>query len=172
MTETTARRPLLERLVRLGLITALIVLILVWPAALGVDHLFGKDVITVTELNPPDAVEFFRSEFDPSFVGGPADTPEQKAEKLREEIASIYGTTPVGPTRFLFVSDDDIIRPAEDKTIALLHKPGDVWRPQAKSLYFFARWTTLGAVGAVVVLFGLLTLLRRRRAATPAVATA
>lgn len=153
-----------ERLLRIGFSMALVVLLLVWPLVLGIDHFFGEEIVPVGQLLGADEVAVNRAGFDPEFVVEETDSAAVRKKKLQAEIASMYALNPLGVVRYVFVSDDDIVRPEEDPSIALVvFEPGD-WQLQAKSLYFVARMTTMGAGGAALLLFVLLTILRRRRA--------
>lgn len=154
--------PLMQRLVKIGFIVALGVLVLIWPAALLSDALGSRTVVMIGSAFGAEEVELNQLDFDPSFVVDASASPETQAMQLREEIAAIYGLNPTAPTEVLFVSEADLIQTKEDPELALLvRKPGE-YVLQSQTVYWFAKMVTLGAAGAALLAYGLLSLLRRR----------
>lgn len=160
----TANTPLPQRLAQYGFLAALLVLVLVWPAALAIDALATKTVVTIGSKLGPEEIEVNQSFFDPDFaIDRSAPEARQKAQ-LRREIASIYGLNPSEPIEVLFVPDDALIIPKEDPSMRLfVRRPGD-YVLQRQTVYWFARMVTFGAGGAALLLFGLWMALRRRGA--------
>ncbi|MDJ0976185.1 MAG: hypothetical protein QNJ98_17120 [Planctomycetota bacterium] len=160
----TPKAPLVQRLVKLGLVLSLTALVFVWPAAVLADTLTSKEVVMIGSRFGADEVELNQLDFDPEFAVD-AKAPKAKQEaQLRDEIASIYGLNPTAPTKVLFVSSDDLIQTKEDPSLLLLVRaPGD-YVLQSQTVYWFAKMVTYGAAGAALLFFGLLSFLRRRRA--------
>lgn len=141
MSESTARRltnPLLW--------AALAVAVLAYPAAYALDRACGKDVVLLAgPAYDAATVKERRDEFDDS-IKDPA--------ARRKAVAEVYGpTTKAQDLRVLFVDDADIVRPAEDPTLALLPPAKDgAHRVQAASAYFAAKMAALGGAAAAAAL--------------------
>ena len=160
----TANAPLVQRLVKLGLVLALTALVLVWPGVLLVDTLASKEVVMIGSRFGADEVQLNQLDFDPEFVVDASAPKATQAAQLREEIASLYGLNPTAPTKVLFVSEADLIQTKEDPALLLLVRaPGD-YVLQSQTAFWFAKMVTFGAAGAALLFFGLSSFLRRRRA--------
>lgn len=131
---------------------ALAVGALVYPAAWALDRAAGIDLLVVTAA---DDVSVAANRGLWEMDGSP-----------KKEVPSIYGTPAKEPVRFVFVAADRVFRPKEDPSFSLyLLRQGD-HPTQARSLYFFALPTAIGAVltGVVLLLLGR----RAAKAAPPA----
>jgi len=144
------------RLLKVGAVAAVLVAVLVWPAA----WLLSRQAQTVQLIAP----------FDEAVVGVNRFTYEDEASGRDEEIVAIYGTPFGAPTAVLFVDEAKIIHPIENPRLALLPKGADENPLQATSVAFFARMTSVGAAVAAFFALLLLVVLRRRRARKEAAA--
>jgi hypothetical protein len=143
---TPAAQSAVRRLTKPLLWAALGVAILAYPAAYAVDRACGTDVVLLAgQAYDAKAAKQRRDEYDDSIK----DTDER-----RKAIAEIYGpTTKAEVLRVLFVDEAQIIRPEEDKSLALLAQDKDgAHRIQAASAYFVAGRAGLGGAAAAVIL--------------------
>jgi hypothetical protein len=140
-----------RRLTKPLLWIALAAAVLAYPAAYALDRACGKNVVLLAGAAYDErTVKQRRGEFDDSITD-----PDER----RKAVAEIYGpTTKAEVLRVLFVDEGDLIRPVEDKELALLAPAKDgSHRVQTASAYFAAKMTALGAAAAA----GVLLLLRR-----------
>jgi hypothetical protein len=152
--KTGPARSKLSRCVGALLWTALVVAVVGYPAAFALDRFAGRDVVPLQTVADAATVTDNRTQFD--------DT-EKDPAKRREGTIAIYGTTSnTDVERILFVDDADVIRPAEDPSLALLPlaKKDGGHRLQAKSAFFVARILALGGGAAFVVLLVLRRFIR------------
>jgi hypothetical protein len=135
-----------RRLTKPLLWAALGVAVLAYPAAFALDRACGKDVVLLAGAAYDErAAKQRRDEFDDSI---------KDPDERRRAIAEIYGpTTKAEVLRVLFVDESELIRPVEDKELALLAPSKDgAHRVQATSAYFAAKMAALGGAVAFVVL--------------------
>ena len=137
---------------RIVLVGGLAVAALAWPLAKWAESSLGTTAILLATAADDGTVELQREQFD--------DT-EKDAAKRRAAVIGIYGNAPTTePDRFLGVTDADLIRPVEDRSLTLLRPKAGGWR-QSKSFGFAAPRVIALALAAAVLGF----LLMRRRGA-------
>ena len=129
-------------------VAALAVAAAAYPAAWAIDRSGGREVVFVEGFDAAQ-VDVNKELFDDTGL-----TPEDR----RRAVVEIYGSAGAKavPERVVFVKDEDLVVPDEDRTLALLDTRNR--HPvQAKSLYFGASRVVVGALIAAAVAF----LLRR-----------
>jgi hypothetical protein len=149
----------LRTLLRVATLAACGVALLAYPAAFGLDALFGKDVWLVEEQTDASVVAIQRSQWK-------ADHPDGKPGDPRE-VAEIYGT-PLSRERVILFSDARLLVPPEDPSVAVLRVTKASENPlQRRTVRYAAKWVAIGAAAAALVGF-LLLRVTRRRVAPPA----
>ncbi len=140
------------RVLRIGLIGAIAVAALVWPAAWILD---GR-AQSLQLIHP----------FDEATVGVNRFAYEDEPTGAEDDVLRIYGVPLGKPERVLFVDQADIIRPRENPNLVLLKKAEDENPLKIQTVYFFARLASIGACLGAGALLLLLAIVRRRHAGT------
>ena len=140
------------KLLKLGAVGALVVAVLVWPALWAV----AGQAETFQAIEPGDAETVLTNQ--QLYELDPTNDPK--------EIVQIYGAPLGEPTAYLFVDAERVIRPKEQPDLRLLqvYKSQDENPLQLQSAQLVTRFTSAGAGATALGLFGLLLILRRRRA--------
>lgn len=146
----------MARLLKVGWILALAVAALLFPLY-GLLALTAKEVVFVTPFEEKQ-VRINRGMFK-------LDPPERNSPDWGKKVIGIYGLPNDQPDVVVFVPESRITRPAEDPSISFMlvdkDKGENPW--QLKSFRFAAKWGTIAAAAAAVVLHILWHLLRKKR---------
>ncbi len=143
------------RLLKIGWILAALAAVLCYPLY-GLLSLTAKEVVFVTPFEERQ-VRINRGMFK-------LDPPRPDSPDWRKKVMEIYGLPNDQPDVVLFVPEGRITRPAEDPSISFMlvdkDKGENPW--QLKSFLFAAKWGTIAALAAAVVLHVLWHLLHKR----------
>ncbi len=144
----------LERLFRVAAAALLALSLLTVMGAWALDRLLATEVQIIVPASSME-VELNRSLWLPG-----------------EPVAAIYGIPAGEPLRVLFVSDDRILRPEEEPTLALLpvDKQAGENPLQARTVWFLA-WRAAAGLLAAAIGLAFLAAWRSRRALTKAPAS-
>lgn len=90
-----------------------------------------------------------------------------------DPVAEVYGSPMSQPTRVLLWNDDEVLRPEEGESLALLPVAGPTGRPlQVQTVWWGVRIAVAGLGAAAAVLFGLAAVAKRRERSSRATAAA
>ena len=124
--------------------------LLAYPVAYGVGAAAGRDLLIVEAAGDPAAVDANRGLWEID-------------DKPKDGVAKIYGT-PSEVERLVFVPEEKVLHPKEDPSLSIyLKQPGD-HPTQAQTLFFFAKFATIGGLvaGAALLFLG-----RRKQSPAP-----
>ena len=146
------KSPLMNRLLKWGVLTAIAASVLVWPVRAllaGQAH----HVFVVSQHLDPAVI---------STNKGLLDLEGLTAEERREEVIDVYGTA-LSEEDVLFVDEARIIRPKEVPGLALLPKTKDENPLKMDTVHYLTPRVSIGAAVVALLMLGLLQLLKRRR---------
>lgn len=108
------------------------------PSAILLDRVFGRDVLLISPHDEA-TVSLNRS-----------------LHAEGDSVAEIYGNPLSKPVRVILLSKRDVIRPVEDRSLALLPVGGDASRPlQVQTVFFVARYAILSMLVLSLLIFSL-----------------
>lgn len=145
------------RLLRLAWILAFAVGAFLFPLY-GLLSLTARELVFVTPFEEKQ-VRINRGMFK-------MDLPDRKDPEWKRKVMEIYGLPNDRPDVVVFVPASRVTRPPEDRSIAFLtvdkDKGENPW--QLKTFFFAAKWGTVAAFAAGLLLLGAWAALRRRGA--------
>ena len=149
---------MLHRAIRVLVIVTASVLVLVWPVTLLVDALATTEVVPVERIFDAALAKGNLAGFDPAFAMDPEASSAVQKRQRDLELAAVYGANPRTPTTLVFADDTRLTQvpyPDRDEQVVLYVWPGRHHPLQLQTVYFAARWITLRAGIALLVLLGL-----------------
>lgn len=143
------------KLLKIGWILAAVGAVLMYPLY-GLLSLMATEVVFVTPFEEKQ-VRINRGMFK-------LDPPDKTSPDWRKKVMGIYGLPNDHPDVVVFVPESKITRPVEDPSIAFMlvdkDKGENPW--QLKSFLFVAKWGTIAAAVAAVLLHVLWHFLHKR----------
>src|SRR5436190_195621 len=138
------------RLARIVIIGGAVMGVLPLPLAALISGVWGRDVVLISPASELEVID------------------NKDSWKKGEPVAKIYGHDN-GPARVIFAKKENLIIPDEDKSLTLLkvNKQKSENPLQAQTLWFLAKWLTIGGFAAHFAGLIFRAILRKRAAPPP-----
>lgn len=137
-------RTIVRVLTALALLAAL-----AWPSALVADAAIGRDMVNLQNVTAAEDLEFKRLEFEDS-----DESEDPESDEFRQAVIEIYGQNPTGtPERYLWFEQAHVIEPEELPGLTLVESTEDHYPVQSVSVLQGAKFVSLAALAAFLLLF-------------------